>query len=186
MNISPKIADYIKNSMINGRVCRFAKRDILYYISPISASISQSKKYDYYNIINKAAFTWNQLDLFDLRNVSVPQDADIVINWVKTGRIYEGMCKYRSIIASEIKAVTIEIGLPNSYSPKIINDDTILHSALHEFGHAIGLGHGVEEDDVMYVPHKKTLKSLSKNDMFVAELLYYNSTGTLLSELYYS
>lgn len=180
-----KLLQYIKNSMINGRVCRFSKNIIKFYISKISSPMPDHEKYNYYKIVENAAFIYNPLGIFNYQETETPTDADIVVNWVKTGRVFEGMCKYRSIIASEIKAITIEIGLPNPNSSKIITDNTIRHSAIHEFGHAAGLGHGTDENDIMFVPHTKTLANLSQNDIEVLKILYKNPIGTPFANIVY-
>ena len=93
------------------------------------------------------------------------------------------MCKFRSIIASEIKAITIDIGLPNPNSPKKIDKATILHTILHELGHSLGLGHGVEVDDIMFVPHQKTLNKPSENDIYVLNTLYKNQIGNHFNQI---
>ena len=45
---------------------------------------------------------------------------------------------------------------------------------MHEFGHALGLGHGIEIDDMMYVPHKKNIQIPSENDIHVLKTIYKN------------
>lgn len=180
-----KIIQYIKNSMINKKVCRFSKNIIKFYISKISAPLSDNEKYKYYKIIETAAYTYNALGIFRYENTQNPADAEIIVNWVKTGRVFEGMCKYRSIVASEIKAITIEIGLPNLLSPKIITDESIKHAAIHEFGHAAGLGHGTDPNDIMFVPHTRTLFKLSQNDTEVLKILYKNPIGTNFNDIQY-
>lgn len=184
MSVSNNINDYLKDSMISGRVCRFNKYYINIYMSKIISNfVSEAEKTEYYGIVEKALNIWNKYGLFHFSLQNFPQNADIVINWVKTGRVYEGMCKYRSIIASEIRAVTIDIGLPNEYSPKTINKASILHSVLHELGHAAGLGHGIDENDIMFIPHKKTLDKPSENDIFVLKKLYSVLPGTDFSTI---
>lgn len=181
MPISQNINNYIKDSMINGKVCRFNKLSISVYISEISANLPISQKYAYYEKIKQAISIWNKFSPAKFIQSSTPNGADIIVNWVKTGIKFEGMCKFRSIIASEIKAITIEIGLPNPNSPKTITEETILHSALHELGHSLGLGHGISPDDLMFVPHQKTLNTPSDNDLYVLNTLYNNPIGTPFS-----
>ena len=43
---------------------------------------------------------------------------------------------------------------------------------MHEFGHAVGLGHGIEPDDIMFVPHQKNISVPSENDLYVLKTLY--------------
>lgn len=175
---SSKTEKYIKESLINGKVCRFAKEEINIFIQPISAQIPNFQKEEYYLIIRNAVNIWNNFAPVYFKITESPYNADITINWTKVGIKYEGMCKFPSIIASQIKKVSVEIGLPNANSPKIIDNDTILHTVLHELGHAMGLGHGVDENDLMYVPHKKTLNKPSENDIYVLQTLYKNPVGT--------
>ncbi len=169
---------YIKDSLINGKVCRFGKSTVNIFVSPISAQITDVQKQDYYSIVTKAVNIWNNFAPVRFNIINSPQNADIIIVWTKVGIKFEGMCKFPSIVASEIKKVTIEIGLPNPNSPKIITNETILHTVLHELGHSMGLGHGTDENDLMFVPHKKTLNTPSKNDIFVLQTLYKNAIGS--------
>ncbi len=178
MSISSSIDLYIKDSLINGKVCRFGKNSVCVFVQPISTPISNSQKTDYYSIISKAIEIWNNFALIKFSITNNPQNADITIIWTKAGIKFEGMCKFPSIIASEIRKVTIEIGLPNPNSPKVINNETILHTTLHELGHAMGLGHGVDTNDLMFVPHAKTLNKPSENDLYVLRTIYQNPIGT--------
>jgi predicted Zn-dependent protease len=172
------IETYIKDSLINGKICRFNKKEVKIYLQKISAYFSENQKQEYYSIVEHGVNIWNKFAPVHFDFVDIPSIADIVVIWTKTGIKFEGMCKYRSIVASEIKAITIELGLPNPNSPKIITKESILHTILHELGHAMGLGHGINENDIMYVPHKKTLNIPSKNDIYVLKILYHNQIGT--------
>lgn len=181
--VSNLIDNYIKDSLINDKVTRFNKNIINVFVSQIVATLSMSEKQNYYNAISNAIRIWNEYAPVKFQQINSPQGADIVINWSKVGIKLEGICKFRSIVASEIKAITIDVGLPNSNSPKKINKDTILHTILHELGHSLGLGHGVEIDDLMFVPHQKTLNKPSKNDIYVLNLLYKNQIGSTFNQI---
>lgn len=181
--VSNLIDNYIKDSLINGKVTRFNKNIINVFVSQIVAPLSTSEKQNYYDAISNAIRIWNEYAPAKFQQINFPQGADIIINWSKVGIKLEGMCKFRSIVASEIKAITIDIGLPNPNSPKKIDNETILHTILHELGHALGLGHGVEIDDIMFVPHQKTLNKPSENDIYVLNTLYKNQIGSTFNQI---
>lgn len=175
MPISPNINKYIESSKINGRLCRWQKPLINVFVTPITAGISD--KNFYYTQVERAVNVWNNT----MREIGInvqfciiqtPQNADIVVHWVKVGRVFEGMCKYVSVINGEIRKISIDIGLFNEYSPKNITNESIFSSILHELGHSLGLGHGVDIDDVMYVPHQKNVQIPSENDKFVLKEIY--------------
>ncbi len=175
MSISHLINDYLNNSKIRGNLCRWKKTQIKVYISDISSQIKN--KENMYYLIEKTIQSWNFI--LKKENIQIQfettkdsQNADIIVHWIKVGRIYEGMCKYLSVIGNEIKKISIEIGLPNDYSGKETTDLSIFCAIMHEFGHALGLGHGVEIDDIMYVPHKKNIQSPSENDIYVLNKIY--------------
>lgn len=176
MAVSSNISNYINNSKINGQLCKWNKTFVNVYMTPI-VSAAVSDKGALYCHIDNAIQAWNTvlrsngINLL-FQRVNSPQIADITVHWVKVGRVYEGMCKYLSVVAGVINKISIEIGLPNEYSGKNVTDLSIYCAVMHEFGHALGLGHGVEIDDIMYVPHQKNISVPSENDLYVLREIY--------------
>ncbi len=175
MVLSNEIDTYIKNSLINGKLCKWEKSQVTVYTSPITA-IGADKSF-MYSLVEKSIQNWNShlrangINV-QFQPVSQPAMADIVVHWVKVGRVFEGMCKYVSVINGEIRKISIDIGLHNELSPKNITDLSIYCTIMHEFGHALGLGHGVDIDDIMFVPHKKNISVPSENDFYVLKQIY--------------
>ncbi|MBR6099270.1 matrixin family metalloprotease [bacterium] len=175
MVLSSNIIQYINNSKIKGQLCRWNKSVINIYVTQISANISN--KEFMYSQVDRAFQAWNLI--LKQNNINVlfqkvlsPNEADITVHWVKVGRVYEGMCKYLSVIGNSIKKISIEIGLPNEFSGKEVTDLSIYCAIMHEFGHALGLGHGVDADDIMFVPHQKNISVPSENDLYVLKEIY--------------
>jgi len=175
MALSSDINKYIEDSKINGRFCKWDKNVIHVFVTQITANISD--KAFLYSEVEKAISVWNKVltenNIQVLFNkISTPSNADVVIHWTKVGRVFEGMCKYPSIINGIFKKIIIDIGLPNEYSGKNTTNESIFATILHELGHSLGLGHGVEIDDAMFVPHKKNIAIPSENDIYVLKLIY--------------
>ncbi|MBR1680492.1 hypothetical protein IJ707_01730 [bacterium] len=175
MTISPDIEKYIENSKINGRLCKWDKSSVNVFVTPITANVSD--KNFLYSEIQRAISVWNnslkQISINLMFNITnTPENADIVVHWTKVGRVFEGMCKYPSIINGILKKISIDIGLPNEFSGKNTTNESIFSTILHELGHSMGLGHGVDIDDVMFVPHKKNIAIPSENDLYVLKLIY--------------
>lgn len=173
--VSELINKYIENSKVNGILIKWDKPIINIYVMPIVAGISDRNFY--VSEIQRAILNWNKILKecavnIQFNIVNVAEQSDIVIHWTKVGRVFEGMCKYPSVIGGIIKKVSIDIGLPNSYSPKNTTNESIFATMMHELGHALGLGHGVDVDDIMFVPHQKNISLPSENDLFVLKKIY--------------
>lgn len=175
MSISNNISTYIQNSLIRGKLCRWDKASVSVFITALP--VNYPRKDFMYNQVINAINSWNnilrqQSIHIQFQKTDTAVNADIIIHWVKVGRVYEGMCKYLSVTNNTINKVSIDIGLENEFSGKNVTDLSIYCAIMHEFGHSLGLGHGVEIDDIMFVPHQKNIQHPSENDIFVLKEIY--------------
>ncbi len=172
--LSGQIDKYLNDSKINGRFAKWDKPVVNVYIMPL---VNQNDTLFWKQKVLKAIEAWNCVLLANslgirFQVVESPAGADVVVHWVKVGRVYEGMCKYVSVVNGVFKKISIDIGMPNEFSGKDTTELSIYCAIMHEFGHALGLGHGVEVDDIMYVPHKKNISVPSENDVYVLKQIY--------------
>ena len=64
-----------------------------------------------------------------------------------------------------------------------MDEDEVYHTILHEIGHALGLGHSPYKTDIMYTPHQKGVKTISKNDKLTLKWLYILPQGATPAEV---
>ena len=175
MPVTVNINKYIENSKVQGRFIRWDKSFINVYVTPITHNIDN--KNFYYSEIHRAVEIWNRALKtaginVEYNIINTPEKSDVVIHWIKVGRVFEGMCNYPSIVNGIIRKISIDVGLKNEYSPKNTTEESIFFVIMHELGHALGLGHGVDVNDLMYVPHQKNISTPSENDIYVLKQIY--------------
>ena len=106
--ISPNIQKYIENSKIRGQLAGWKKPVVNYFITPPPGT-SNTKDFIYFQT-TKAANSWNAFLLqnsipIQFQEIFTPNQADIVVHRTKVGRVYEGMCKYLSLIHGDIEKI---------------------------------------------------------------------------------
>ena len=175
MTVSQNIQQYIENSKINGILCKWDKPILNVFITQITHPISN--KEFFYSEILRGMNVWNEnlrKNGFNIlfQQTYTPENADIIIHWTKVGRVYNGMCKYPSVINGIIKKIYIDIGLKNECLNKNTTEESIFFVIMHELGHSLGLGHGTETDDLMYSPRQKPISTPNENDIFVLKQIY--------------
>ena len=64
-----------------------------------------------------------------------------------------------------------------------MDENEVYHTILHEIGHALGLGHSPNREDIMYTPHQYGNASLSANDKYSIQWLYRLPAGASVQKL---
>ncbi len=127
-------------------------------------------KQDQYEELVKRAFPQYSAALLNMINFEIvksPAKADIEINFVKSTKDYAGMHHQQDYSNTKHR---ISVGVIDT-DGSIVSLNTVSHVILHEIGHAVGLGHSPNGNDIMGLQNLNTTK-LSANDIFVIQLIY--------------
>jgi predicted Zn-dependent protease len=142
--------------------------------SPITVYIDNSNVPEhysptYYTQIEKAMEYWENGGNGNLKFTPVfklvnSTDADITIKWVENLESVEGapsgVAGYASPRVSNGRYVRVDIVLETgNFQGRVwrqYGDATMLSIAKHEFGHALGLGHSSNRQDIMYPEYEQT------------------------------
>ena len=165
MGIDADAKQYSDNSLLK----LMYKSPIYVYVAPIVIPELKNKTDEYKQLVRKALDIYSAalLDKIKFEIVDYGHNFDFEINWSKTNRQYTGMC-YAPL--DWYPKQSMVIGIADKDNTPIIKEN-VYHVILHELGHALGLGHSPNDNDVMsccgdYVTN------LSPNDIFVLQLIY--------------
>lgn len=107
-------------------------------------------------------------------------DADIVVRWIDRFDIDRaGQTDLTWDQAGRVRRATISLAMRSS-AGAALTDAALLSVAVHETGHAIGLPHSADSNDVMF-PSTRTAR-LSERDVRTAQLLYQLPPGSIKAD----
>jgi len=175
--------NYIDNALSGGRIVHWDLERM-----PLKLYMEDTKDVSGYNeaygiAVKKAFDEWidNLNGLMNYILVNNPNEANIVIKFVrsidtgKKGSGFIGGLTSHHIQGSILKYVDIQFPTARPDN-KLISEQDIYYTALHEIGHALGImGHSYNEDDVMYpvVKDENIAKlTFSQRDVNTIKLLY--------------
>lgn len=174
---------YVKESFQNQRNTRWNKSSVFVFLSEIVHPEYKNQQIEYYNLIKKGLNLWNKIigDKVKFVITTNKLEADIIVRFNRVTREAWGMCYYDTISNSEFKKLTVKLGLSNEYNGAKLSQNDKFVLILHEFGHALGLGHS-NNNDIMcsgYYPEKDWI---TLNDIITVKILYKLPVGIYYNE----
>ena len=158
------------------------------YIAPYRwyQSSSQNDSYKYQGMIVNAFNTWQaQLaGMVHFEFVNNLNDSHINVEWKRVERKSLGSCQFNYDNLGRYYSAEVSIGLSDGIiHRKYMDENEVYHTILHEVGHAIGLGHSPNVEDIMYTPHQYGRVNLTRNDVQTARFLYKFEVGKTEQEI---
>ncbi len=152
------------------------------YIAPFRwyKSMSEVDAYKYKGMVINAFNIWQSklAGMVTFNIVDNLNDSHINVEWRRADRKSLGLCTFNYDELGRYYSAELSIGLSDGILHKrYMDENEVFHTILHEAGHAIGLGHSPNIEDIMYTPHQYGRVNLTINDIQTARFLYKFDVG---------
>lgn len=145
------------------------------YIAPFRFYSKAHEDYKYRNLVLKALQEWQQASggKCTFKIVDTLLNSQINIDWKRVDRQALGHCYFNYDAGNRLFSAEVHIGITDGIiHQEYMNEDEVYHTILHEIGHALGLDHSPNKNDIMYTPHQYGVIKLSQGDKSTLRWLY--------------
>lgn len=164
-----------KNEAINPKLQLLDKSLYNIFVTDITIPNYEYLTDEYTALVQKAADEWSRAinNKIRFKVINTLQGADIKLYWIKSKRAYAARQNTDYNLIAE--KLVLNIGIMDMHE-KLYSVGEAYHLLLHELGHILTLGHSPIKGDVMSCLAEWPEK-LSKNDIFVLNLIYSLGSG---------
>ena len=180
---------YLNDNLRSGKLIRWPQQcfPLSVYIAPCSwYSMTDADKYSYMSMVKEALRIWESIanGKVSFNLVNNLNDSQINIEWRRVDRKSLGSCSFNFDTESRLYSAEVSIGISDGIiHKKYMDENEVFHTILHEIGHALGLGHSSNKEDIMYTPHQYGVVRLTQRDINSINWLYELPYGTSVKSL---
>lgn len=183
-----EVLTYLHSNLKNDCIRRWPDNcfPLKFYVAPFRWYARQNNDtYKYQALVHRALKAWEQASGGKVRFSIVDKklDSQIDLDWIRVDRKALGYCHFNNDDV-RLYSAEVQIGLSDGILHQQYQDENeVYHTILHEIGHALGLGHSQNKNDIMYTPHRYGTVNLSQGDAASIQWLYKLPCGANISEI---